>query len=148
MSKKNMSKNYEEIAGKYELGLYELEDFAKRILSVFSDGVIILQGDLASGKTTFVKTAAGILGKGELVSSPTFALMQDYGSFFHYDFYRVELKEIIQNGLFDNFFEDGLHAVEWGDERLEELLKKYNIPLCKIKISPSKKGREYEVSFA
>lgn len=131
-----------------ELDLTGLESFASDILRLFDKGVIILQGDLASGKTTLVKAIAKALNKHECVTSPTFSLMSDYDGLFHYDLYRVDTTQIMQNGLFENFFEDALHIVEWGDETLINKLKKFEIPLCVIKISNSPKGRKYEVNFA
>lgn len=131
-----------------ELDLTGLESFASDILRLFDKGVIILQGDLASGKTTLTKAIAKALNKSDCVTSPTFSLMSDYDGLFHYDLYRVDTTQIMQNGLFENFFEDALHIVEWGDETLINKLKKFEIPLCVIKISNSPKGRKYEVNFA
>ncbi len=109
------------------------------------NGVIILQGDLASGKTTLCQKIAQFLGKNENLSSPTFALMQDYGDLYHYDLYRIDCDEIMLNGLFENFFEDGLHLVEWGDEKLIQRLLKYEISVCVVKISLKKNARHYEI---
>lgn len=109
------------------------------------NGVIILQGDLASGKTTLCQKIAQFLGKNENLSSPTFALMQDYGDLYHYDLYRTNCDEIMLNGLFENFFEDGLHLVEWGDEKLIQRLLKYEISVCVVKISLKKNARHYEI---
>lgn len=109
------------------------------------NGVIILQGDLASGKTTLCQKIAQFLGKNENLTSPTFALMQDYGDLYHYDLYRTDCDEIMLNGLFENFFEDGLHLVEWGDEKLIKRLLKYEISVCVVKISLKKNARHYEI---
>lgn len=120
----------------------ELEELIKELPQV---GVIILQGDLASGKTTLCKKIAQFLGKNENLSSPTFALMQDYGDLYHYDLYRIDCDEIMLNGLFENFFKDGLHLVEWGDEKLIQRLLKYEISVCVVKISLEKNARHYEI---
>ena len=133
----------------YELGLDELDGFALELLQSFKSGVVILRGDLAAGKTTLTKALCAACGVDKTaVSSPTFSLMHEYGGGFHYDLYRSDFDSICQNGLFENFFEDGLHIAEWGDERLENALKKYKIPLCIIKISALENSRKYEVSFA
>ena len=113
-----------------------------------NQGVIILKGNLASGKTTLVKEIAKFRGLKESVSSPTFSVMQNYGDVYHYDLYQSEFDGIIKNGLFENFFEDGLHLVEWGDERLENAFKKFEIKYCVIEIEILENKRRYKVSYA
>ena len=109
-------------------------------------GVIILQGDLASGKTTLVKAIVKAHGIDADVTSPTFSVMQSYGDkIFHYDIYQSGFEGILKNGLFENLLEDGLHLVEWGDESLQKMLAKFGEKYIKIIISPSANGRKYEV---
>lgn len=108
-------------------------------------GVIVLQGDLASGKTTLCKEIARFLGKNENLTSPTFALMQDYDGLYHYDLYRLSCDEIMANGLFENFFENGLHLVEWGDEKLIQKLLKYEISVFIVRIKIYENARLYEL---
>ena len=117
------------------LGLGELSEVVKILPQ---SGVGILQGNLASGKTTLVKAIVKARGIDAEVTSPTFSVMQSYGDkIYHYDIY--------QNGLFENLLEDGLHLVEWGDERLEKALANLGEKCVKVVISPSQKGRKYEV---
>ena len=55
--------------------------------------VVAFKGGLGMGKTTFVSGVASALGVGDLVSSPTFAIVNDYGGkphIYHFDMYRVE----------------------------------------------------------
>ena len=112
------------------------------------NGIVLLRGDLASGKTTLVKSFAhskGIDG----ITSPSFSLMQDYimGDFrlFHYDIYQIGLKGLLQNGLFENLFEDGLHMIEWGDEELEKYLLNFGIHPMIIKIKTYQNKRKYQI---
>jgi len=90
-------------------------------------GVVLLIGDLGTGKTTLVK---GIVeGRGaanaEDVSSPTFTLVHEYGdpvAIYHVDLYRLEtLEEARRIGLEDLFHQPALILIEWGD-RFPELL--------------------------
>lgn len=128
------------------LNLNELDELIKILPR---EGVIILKGDLASGKTTLVKAIAKAHGVSSDVTSPTFSVMQGYeNGIFHYDIYQNGFEGIIKNGLFENFFEEGLHLVEWGDDELEKMLKKFDIDYIKICISAHEKGRKYEVYSA
>jgi len=129
----------------FELSQNELLNLVKTLPS---QGVIILRGNLASGKTTLVKEIAKFRGFDGVVSSPTFSVMQNYGDIYHYDLYQSGFDGIIKNGLFENFFEDGLHLVEWGDERLENALKKFEIDYSIIEIEPLGNKRLYKVSYA
>lgn len=115
------------------------------------EGIVLLKGTLASGKTTLVRAISKFHGVKENVTSPTFSIMQIYNAdvkIFHYDIYQNGVSALITNGLFENLFEDGLHLVEWGDDELENLLKKYNLNFTIIKIKIFKDYRKYEVECA
>lgn len=130
---------------KFELYENELDEIIKILPQ---NGVVILKGDLASGKTTLARhIIKQRLGFSE-VTSPTFSFMQDYGQIYHYDLYMCGLNGILQNGLFENLLQDGLHLVEWGDEDLKTMLKKYEISVCEVSIVPKNDKRIYEVKFA
>lgn len=123
-----------------------LNDLDELVGILPKSGVIILQGDLASGKTTLVKAIVKAHGIDADVTSPTFSVMQSYGDkIFHYDIYQSGFEGILKNGLFENLLEDGLHLVEWGDESLEKMLTKFGEKYVKIIISSSANGRKYEV---
>ena len=131
---------------KFELSQNELD---KLVQVLPKTGIILLMGDLASGKTTLVKAIAKTHGIDEkIVNSPTFSVMQKYGEIYHYDIYNDGVAGLAQNGLFENFFEDGLHIVEWADENLINLLRKYLLEFCVVKIEISSEKRKYEVSYA
>ncbi|MBZ7986542.1 tRNA (adenosine(37)-N6)-threonylcarbamoyltransferase complex ATPase subunit type 1 TsaE [Campylobacter canadensis] len=120
-----------------------------KVTDLFKEnGVYILQGDLASGKTSLVKHLLKTRLDYDDVSSPTFSILNIYEKnnkkIFHYDIYNCEVKTMLINGLFENFFINTLHLVEWGNEELILLLKKYNINATIVKITTIKEGREYE----
>jgi hydrolase, P-loop family len=124
----------------------ELNELDKLVEILPLEGIIILQGDLAAGKTTLVKQIVKFRGINANVTSPTFSVMQSYDDkIFHYDIYQNGFEAILKNGLFENLLEDGLHLVEWGDEKMEKMLEKYRIKFIKIRISQSKNSRKYEV---
>ncbi len=124
------------------------DELAKLCTLIKDDMIVLLSGDLASGKTSLVKAIAKDKGVKQEVSSPTFSIMQSYearaGKIYHYDIYQHGLKALMQNGLFENFFEKGLHLVEWGDENLKEKLKSFGLDSIFIKISFLDKKRKYE----
>ncbi|EOC4488531.1 tRNA (adenosine(37)-N6)-threonylcarbamoyltransferase complex ATPase subunit type 1 TsaE [Campylobacter upsaliensis] len=124
----------------------ELNELLKHLPN---SGVVLLRGDLASGKTSLVQALLKKIGFDENPNSPTFSLMQSYEKdakkIYHYDIYQVGLNGILQNGLFENFFEEGLHLVEWGDENLEKALKKMGIKPYIIEIFPLNQKRKYVI---
>lgn len=114
-----------------------------------TQGVILLKGDLASGKTTLTQAFAKFLGIKEALNSPTFSIMQSYvlndTMFYHYDIYQDGFDGLLSNGLIENFFEDGLHLVEWGDEKLKNFLDKYQIFNIILEIIPYEDKRKYRI---
>jgi len=132
---------------KYSLKLDELDIIAKEFVKEFSNSVVILRGDLASGKTTFVKRVVKELGYKEDVTSPTFSLQQCYGDkIFHYDIYNHGLEHFLSLGMLEELEKDGLHFIEWGDERLVDLLVNAGIDTVTIDIEKTENNaREYIV---
>ena len=132
---------------KYTLELRELDILAKDILGAFKNGVVVLRGDLAAGKTTLVKAIAKELGEKEEVTSPTFSLQQCYGNdIYHYDIYNHGLEHFLSLGMLEELEKEGLHFIEWGDDALIELLESAGIDVMNIDIKKiSDKAREYSV---
>ncbi|MFA6138717.1 MAG: tRNA (adenosine(37)-N6)-threonylcarbamoyltransferase complex ATPase subunit type 1 TsaE [Sulfurimonas sp.] len=134
----------------YNLKLDELHILVNEISKNFSHGVVLLQGDLAAGKTTFVREMAKKLGVKEDVTSPTFSLQHCYGNkVFHYDIYNHGLEHFISLGMLEELEKEGLHFIEWGDDKLLELLKFAGIETMKIEIKKiSEDAREYRIEHA
>jgi tRNA threonylcarbamoyladenosine biosynthesis protein TsaE len=106
--------------------------------------IILLQGDLASGKTTLVKEYVKFLNLKDNVTSPTFSLQSIYGNnIYHYDIYNKTLEEFISLGLLEEFEKNGKHFVEWGDDKLKSILDKYGFENITINIEKFKNKREY-----
>jgi len=134
----------------FELALNDLNVVVGEVMENFSNGVIILQGDLAAGKTTFVKEFVHFLGLKDSVTSPTFSLQQCYGEkVYHYDLYNHGLDHFLSLGMLEEFEKDGLHFVEWGDEKLRSILDLAEINNMTIFIKKiSQNLREYRVEYA
>jgi len=86
-------------------------------------GIVSLEGPLGAGKTHFVKATARALGIGADVTSPTYTLLQSYGSgpsmLHHSDWYRLETPaDVLALGLEEY---EGLMMIEWGDKFFEIL---------------------------
>jgi tRNA threonylcarbamoyladenosine biosynthesis protein TsaE len=96
-------------------------------------GVIALRGDLAAGKTCFVRGMARALGETGYVHSPTFTLINEYGQddrLFHLDLYRLGgSRELFDLGYEEIFDGPHLAAVEWA-ERAEELLPERRVEVA------------------
>ena len=130
--------------------LEELGTFVKELLEKFPSGVVVLKGDLAAGKTTFVKEVAKALGVDDEVTSPTFSLQQCYGeSIYHYDMYNHGLEHFISLGMLEELDKNGLHLVEWGDDELVDILASADIKTITIQITKTTNDtRQYEVNYA
>jgi len=132
---------------KYTLALEELDKLVEDVLENFKEGVVILRGDLAAGKTTFVKVVAQRLGYKEDVTSPTFSLQQCYTDvLFHYDIYNHGLEHFLSLGMLEELDKKGLHFIEWGDTKLIELLQSVGIEVMSIDIEKiDNNKREYTI---
>ncbi|VEU63420.1 tRNA (adenosine(37)-N6)-threonylcarbamoyltransferase complex ATPase subunit type 1 TsaE [Mycoplasmopsis bovirhinis] len=73
--------------------------------------IVLLNGDLGSGKTTFIKELAKQLGIKEKITSPSFNYMKVYNGLIHIDLYNYkgDINE------FEDYFEDNVVAIEWAN---------------------------------
>ncbi len=106
----------------------QLRSVAELILkSLNGRTVVLLDGSMGAGKTTLVKEIAAELGSVDCVTSPTFAIVNEYilgdgESMFHFDMYRIErLEEAYDIGFLEYLNSGSLCFIEWA-ERVEELL--------------------------
>ena len=88
--------------------------------------VFAFHGGMGAGKTTFIKAICQHLGVKDAVTSPTFAIVNEYGSdigpIYHFDFYRIKnLGEVMDLGFEDYAYSGTLCLMEW-PELIEELL--------------------------
>lgn len=105
---------------------------AQKLGSMLKAGdMIAYKGGLGAGKTTFTRGLAIGMGLGDNVSSPTFALVNEYCgdklSLYHFDMYRISSEEDLEStGFYDYPFEDNVAAVEWS-ENIAEFLPEHTI---------------------
>ena len=105
----------------------ELNAVAKELLAFAKgDKFFIFEGEMAAGKTTFIKSFCEVLGVEDVVSSPTFSIVNEYespnGSVYHFDFYRLKnIQEAYDIGYEEYFYSGDYCLVEW-PSKVEELL--------------------------
>lgn len=123
---------------------------AEEVAARLSAGDIILyEGDMGAGKTHFTKGIAKYLGIDDEITSPTFALVNEYYGdvpLFHFDLYRIETyDDLYAIGFFDYLDRGGLIAAEWS-ENIAELKSELGdvITVCIEKLSET--GRRITVS--
>mgnify|MGYP003326826476 FL=1 len=109
--------------------IYNLEEItkaAKFILDNAAYKVILFKGEMGGGKTTLIRALTKAIGSDDLVSSPTFSIVNEYhfdrGSIFHFDMYRIDNENEIINIGFDEYLEFGSWVfIEW-PEKIPNLL--------------------------
>lgn len=129
--------------------LAHLSRFAQEIKEQMGDeGILLLRGNLASGKTAFVKAFASILGIKETVSSPTFSILHEYDNrLFHYDIYQCGSEGFLKSGLMEKLDCPGYHLIEWAGDDFETLLRHFGIAYSTVDIEPRDKERNYKVNI-
>ncbi len=108
--------------------------------------VVLLSGEMGAGKTVFVKGMAQGLGIKSLITSPTYAYMNDYdGILYHYDCYRLTSGEDAESlGLTDYFYAGGICVVEWS-ENIADVIPSGAIRVTIEKTGETQRSIEIEI---
>ena len=109
--------------------LEHIHEAAREFIAAMGDNTVFaLYGKMGAGKTTFIKALCQELGVEDVVTSPTFAVINEYRSdiagelIYLFDFYRIKkLEEVYDMGYEDYFYSGALCFIEW-PELVEELL--------------------------
>lgn len=113
--------------------LDNIREAARQFIENIGDHrVFAFYGKMGAGKTTFIKAICEELGVEDVITSPTFAIVNEYtshaslltpnDSIFHFDFYRIKkLEEVYDMGFEDYFYSGSLCFIEW-PELIEEVL--------------------------
>jgi len=127
-----------------EYALEDIDQYALEIVNRLpSKGEVYLEGEMGAGKTTLIKTILRILGVKDVVSSPTFSLvntyeLSDHKPIYHADLYRVENEVELYDIGFDEYLEsNSLIFIEWS-ERMTSL---FNPKAMKIAIEITSQNR-------
>ena len=123
-----------------ESTIENIEEIALFLCDILKNGdLIIMSGDLGFGKTTFVRIFAKLLKSDDIVSSPSFTLINEYDIILkgeetilrHVDLYRLSSEDELNNiGFKDKIKENGITMIEWG-EKFESYFDK---PYYELKI--------------
>ncbi len=111
--------------------LEETHKLAEAIGSKVSAGdVILLDGDLGAGKTTWTQVLAKTIGVTDVVNSPTFSLVNEYqsdkGIFYHFDLYRIDFpQELFDIGFEEYGMQNGIMVIEWAHKFIELMPEPY-----------------------
>lgn len=119
-------------------------NFAKNYAKNLKAGdIIVLSGELGSGKTKFVQGVLENFNLQDEISSPTFTIVNEYNSekvnIYHFDVYRLEDSDEFFAIGGEEYFSKGICLIEWG-ELIEDILPK---PYTKISFSKSDDDTSY-----
>ncbi len=111
----------------------DLPKAAKQLCEHFAEErIFAFYGSMGAGKTTFIKAFCHELGSDDNVTSPTFAIINEYSaskkaSIYHFDFYRIkDLQEAFDLGYEDYFYSEQYCLIEW-PEKIEQLLPEHYV---------------------
>ena len=126
----------------------ELQMVARELLDALNGRTVVaLRGEMGAGKTTLIRALAEVMGVEDQVTSPTFALVNEYRSakgerLYHFDFYRIDdLREAYDLGYEEYFYSGDLCLVEW-PEKVEPLLPEEVVELSIRVDSPTERTFE------
>lgn len=123
--------------------LSDIDTVANKFVSNMDNRkVFAFYGEMGAGKTTFIKAICTALGVTETITSPTFAIVNEYAiedgdPIFHFDFYRIkDIDEAYDFGYEDYFYSGHLCFIEW--PQLVEPLLPENVVKVQIVIENNK----------
>ena len=129
----------------------ETKEFAKNFASKLNIGdVIVLSGNLGSGKTKFTEGILSYFGLENEISSPTFTIVNEYSknniNIYHFDVYRLEDSSEFYAIGGEEYFEKGICIIEWG-ELIEDALPKKYIKITFSNSDTSENSRTLNIEF-
>lgn len=105
-----------------EFSLTEINEVAAQVLAQNPKKVILFNGEMGAGKTTFIKAFSKLLGVNDTMSSPTFSLVNEYQTsqnqkVFHFDVYRIKSEdEALDMGIEEYLYSGNWCFIEWSEK--------------------------------
>ena len=115
-------------------GLSGLDNAAEQIMNFApNERIFLFEGEMGAGKTTLIKVLAKVFGVTEVVTSPTFSIVNEYDAagkvIYHFDFYRIKnLQEAYDIGYEEYFYSGNICFIEWPG-KIEPILPEHYIKI-------------------
>ncbi|MFK7050363.1 MULTISPECIES: tRNA (adenosine(37)-N6)-threonylcarbamoyltransferase complex ATPase subunit type 1 TsaE [Flavobacterium] len=137
---------------KLEYFLQDIEEIANQVLATNPEKVILFNGEMGAGKTTFIKTLCKVLGVKEATSSPTFSLVNEYETennetIYHFDVYRLKSQaEALDMGIEEYLYSGNWCFIEWAEKIPDLIPEKHTIITISV-LENEKRTLELNSSF-
>ncbi|WP_432221526.1 tRNA (adenosine(37)-N6)-threonylcarbamoyltransferase complex ATPase subunit type 1 TsaE [Flavobacterium sp. TMP13] len=105
-----------------KFSLDQIASVVQQVLDQYPEKIILFNGEMGAGKTTFIKQFCKTLGVSEATSSPTFSLVNEYQTddkktVYHFDFYRLKQEtEALDMGVEDYLYSNNWCFIEWSEK--------------------------------
>ncbi len=121
-----------------EFSLENIATAGQKFLAKKPSKIIVFNGEMGAGKTTFIKALGAELGVTDNMSSPTFSLVNEYHTttgevMYHFDFYRIKLEsEALDIGIDEYLYSDNYCFIEWAEKIPNLIPEKHSIVNLKV----------------
>jgi tRNA threonylcarbamoyladenosine biosynthesis protein TsaE len=121
----------------YQFQLQEIDKIAQEVLIQQPEKVILFNGEMGAGKTTFIKAFSKALGVKNTISSPTFSIVNEYestnGLVYHFDVYRLKTEsEALNIGIDDYLYSGHWCLIEWAEKIPNLIPEKHSVITIEI----------------